>query len=111
MTFSYDVKMWEILVPTINRLTNKPYRVRYHRVWDEKVRELCGGLTIMPVIKGQWKSTEGKMYFDRMIPVRIAATEEQIRKIIDYTLEYYKELAVLCYMISDQVIVKHSNTE
>lgn len=44
--------MWEILVPTKSN-EGKPFRTRYHRVWDAKVREISGGLTILPVVKGQ----------------------------------------------------------
>lgn len=49
-----DKSIWEILVPTVNN-DGKPFKTRFHRVWDSKVRELVGGLTIMqPNIKGEW---------------------------------------------------------
>jgi hypothetical protein len=35
------------------------------------------------------------------------ATPEQIHDIIDMTLTYYDQLAVLAYKISDDVILKH----
>lgn len=104
--------MWEILVPTEKRLApGKFYRTKYHQVWDEKVRSISGGLTIMQPAKGQWVSPCGTLFVERMIPVRILATREQIEKIIDMTMEYYDQLAVLCYKLSDEVILKHrSNT-
>jgi hypothetical protein len=105
--------MWEILVPTEKRLppvgANKFYTTRYHRVWDAKVREITGGLTILTPAKGQWVSPDGETFIERMIPVRIVATRDQIEKIIGVTLEYYDQLAVLCYKISDEVILRSRN--
>lgn len=98
--------LWEILVPTL-RNNGKPIRVRFHNVWDEKIRSISGGLTICPVTKGQWISPSGTLFSERMIPVRIIATEEQISNIIDYTMKYYEQEAVLAYKISDQVILRY----
>ena len=100
--------MWEILVPTEKRLNpGKFYRTRYHQVWDQRVREIAGGLTILHPAKGHWVSPEGETFMERMIPVRIIATEPEISDIIDYTMMYYDQLAVLCYKISDHVILRH----
>lgn len=98
--------MWEILVPTM-RNDGRPIKTRFHRVWDEKVRAISDGLTIMPPSKGQWKSPNGKLFVERMIPVRIVATEEEIDKIIDMTIEYYEQEAVLAYKLSDVVKLKY----
>lgn len=103
-----ETLLWEILVPTEKCLQpGKFYTARYHRVWDSKVREITGGLTILTPAKGQWISPSGELFVERMIPVRIAATREQINEIIDLTLEYYDQLAVMCYKVSDEVIVRH----
>lgn len=101
-------QIWEILVPTEKRLQpGKYYTTRYHRVWDAKVRKITGGLTILTPAHGQWVNPETRELFkERMIPVRIMATREEIEKIIDITLKYYDQLAVLCYKISDEVILK-----
>lgn len=100
--------MWEILVPTVRRLEpNKYYSTRYHRVWDKKVRAITSGLTVMAPARGQWVNpVTGEFFNERMIPVRIVASREEIEKVIDLTLEYYDQLAVLCYKISDEVILK-----
>lgn len=100
--------IWEILVPTERRLEQgKYYTTRYHRVWDAKVRSITGGLTIMSPARGQWTNpSTGELFKERMIPVRIMATREEIEKVIDFTLKYYDQLAVLCYKISDEVILK-----
>ena len=100
--------MWEILVPTISN-EGKPYRTRYHRVWDEKVRAIAGGLTILRPAVGQWVSPEGELFKERMIPVRIMCNREQIEEIIDITIKYYDQLAVLAYRVSDDCILKYAD--
>jgi hypothetical protein len=102
-----DVSLWEILVPTVLN-DGTPVRTRYHRVWDARVRAISKGLTIMPPAKGQWVSPDGELFIERMIPVRIVASREEIEAIIDMTMAYYKQLAVLCYKISDTVILRHA---
>lgn len=95
--------LWEILVPTVRRIGGKPYRTRYHRVWDAKVRSITGGLTITPPSKGEWISNDGELFRERMIPVRIMCTVEQIEQISRMSLEYYDQLAIMYYKISDEV--------
>lgn len=127
--------MWEILVPTEKRVkspapnpndclyggdtwsvavTNwkikNSYSTRYHKVWDAEVRRITGGLTILTPAKGQWVSPDGELFSERMIPVRIVATRDQIDRIIDLTLLYYDQLAVFCAKVSDEVIIKHRTT-
>ena len=99
-------ELWEILVPTI-RNDGKPYRLRYHKVWDEKVRAISGGLTVMPVAKGQWVYKE-ELFTERMIPVRILATRPEMEQIVDMTLKYYNQIAVMAYKISSEVILKYA---
>jgi hypothetical protein len=103
-----NINLWEILVPTV-RNNGRPYRTRYHRVWDEKVRSITGGLTIMNPAKGQWVNKSGALFVERMIPVRIACTDEQIDTIINMTLKYYDQEAVMAYQISSKVIIKNAN--
>ena len=96
--------MWEILVPTKSN-EGKPFRTRYRRVWDSHVREISGGLTIMPVGKGQWLDGTILYHNERVIPVRIIATREEIEKIIKMTIVYYNQKAVLAYKLADEVIL------
>jgi len=55
--------MWEILVPTI-RQDGRPFHLRYHKKWDEMVRSISGGLTILTPVKGQW-IFEDKLFNER----------------------------------------------
>lgn len=98
------LNLYEILVPTQNN-EGKPYRKRYHRVWDEKVRKIGGGLTIMPPIKGQWMYN-GDIYEERMIPVRIACDPEYIDQIAEMTAKYYQQQAIMYYLISKEVVIR-----
>lgn len=98
--------MWEILVPT-EMNDGRKLRTRFHRVWDAKVREISGGLTVLTPAKGQWIAQDGKMYAERMIPVRIICTKEEIEKIIEFSMKYYEQLAILAYEISSNVILRH----
>ena len=98
--------MWEILVPTVRRANGKPYTTRFHRVWDAKVRSITGGLTVLSPAKGQWVAPDGELFAERMIPVRIMGTRQQIEQVIDHTIVYYDQLAVLCYKVSDEVILR-----
>ena len=96
--------LWEILVPTV-RNNGKPFRTRYHRVWDSKVRNITNGLTIMKPVLGQWVSKD-KTYVERMIPVRIACTKKQMDQIIDMTLIYYDQEAVMAHRVSEECIIR-----
>jgi hypothetical protein len=100
------IQLWEILVPTV-RKDGGFYTTRFHRVWDGKVREISGGLTVLHPTKGQWVSPSGELCIERMIPVRIACTEQQIEMISDITASYYQQEAVLYYRVSDKVVIKH----
>ena len=98
-------EVWEILVPC-TKPNGRPNRTRFHRVWDEKVRTITGGLTVCTPTKGQWVSPGGETISERMIPVRIVCTREQIDEIVDMTLVYYDQEAVLAYKISNEVILR-----
>jgi len=99
--------MWEILVPTI-RQDGRPFHLRYHKKWDEMVRSISGGLTILTPVKGQW-IFEDKLFNERMIPVRIISTRAEILEIVAMTKKYYEQIAVLAYRLSDDVILRHDN--
>lgn len=103
-----DIYLWEILVPT--EMVNdhgslRPIKTRFHRVWDQKVKNITGGLTIMAPAKGIWVNDEedGKEYRERMIPVKIMCSLDQIEMIASMTRKYYKQKAVLFYRVSDYV--------
>ena len=98
-------ELWEILVPA-NWNHGRKIDNYHHYNWDNQIRQITGGLTILPVNKGQWDH-ENEIYRDRMIPVRIACTEEQMKEIINLTLDhYFDQKAIMAYRISDKVIIQ-----
>lgn len=99
------MKLWEILVPTM--IGTNPVRTKYHKEWDAKVRAISGGLTILLPAKGHWISPANELFVERMIPVRMFSTKEQMEKIADITAEHYKQLAIMYYALSEEVIIKH----
>jgi hypothetical protein len=104
-----NLMLWEILVPTLHGISNTPVKVRFHRVWDAKVKEISGGLSILTPIRGIWLNPDHVEFKERMIPVRIACTEQQINQIADFTLVHYKQEAVMFYLLTDKVFIKNSN--
>ena len=98
--------LYEILVPT-NVNNHNPARLRHHRRWDDYVRKLSGGLTILRPATGQWVHQD-KLFVERVIPVRIYCTEDDIKKIIKFTLGHYQQIAVMAYKISSEVYIEYA---
>lgn len=99
--------MWEILVPTM-RPTGEPIKTRCHKAWDEKVRKITNGLTISAPAKGQWIDPRGELAVERILPVRILATDGEMNKIVDMTIKHYEQEAVLAYKISTEYILRYA---
>ena len=99
-----DSQLWEVLVPVADN-NGDEFPVEYHQAWDERVRELTGGLTIMRTAKGQWQDNEGNLFAERVIPVRVACDEGMVRQIMEHTLTHYGQLAVMAYQVSDKAII------
>ncbi|HII15094.1 MAG TPA: hypothetical protein HA362_02170 [Nanoarchaeota archaeon] len=100
--------LWEILVPKYSN-QGRQYPLKHHHLWDEKVREIAGGITILKSAKGQWVNTKGKLFAEKMIPVRVYCSKKEIGKIIRLTLEHYNQEAAMAYELSSNVkVVKRS---
>lgn len=99
-----EQKLWEILVPTV-RNDGRPFRLRYHRVWDERVKAISGGLTIVAPVKGTWISPSAEEFKERMIPVRIMCTRSEILEIATMSKSYYEQEAIMVYKVSDEVFI------
>lgn len=95
-------KLIEILVP----VTNHGVRIKkkHHRKWDAKISRIAGGLTLFKPKKGRWLSGS-KLFKEKMIPVRIAATNKEIKKIVKFTAKHYKQKAVMYHLVSKHVVI------
>jgi len=105
-----DNMMWEILVPVVDK-NEKKFDIEHHKAWDRYVIQITGGLTITKQAKGKWLSPLGSQFFEKMIPVRIICGEEEINKIVDFTIRHYDQEAVLAYKISSNVVLKYRPDE
>ena len=104
------MKLYEILVPTIYGDTMKPIRTKHHKRWDERVKKLSGGLTILTPGKGVWVH-EGVDYIERVIPVRIMCEEKTMKKIVDITLQHYRQKAVMYYVLSTECYIVNAKED
>lgn len=102
--------IWEILVPVYTNGigivvdSQIPFSIEYHQEWDRFVRLLTGGLTILRTGKGQWIDVESnELVEERMIPVRLAATQSDMEKIAEFTAGHYDQKVVMYYQLSDKV--------
>lgn len=97
-------ELWEIYVPTISN-EGKPFRTKMHKEWDTRVRRISNGLTIYKPALGQWVDNEtNELYVERVIPVRVACTKEEILKIMKITRDFYNQIDVLAYKLSSEVL-------
>ena len=97
------MELWEVLVPASSK--NGKFKYEHHKEWDKYVTDIAGGLTVLKTGKGEWVSPDGELFRDRVIPVRIACSREQIIDIIKFTKIHYNQLAVMAYKVSEDVII------
>lgn len=93
--------LWKILVPDEKGLT----------LWKNKVRTLAGGLTVVARTEGHWVSPFGETFVEPMWLVRIACDEETIEEVADLTANMFHQQAVMFYLVSDRVRLKHYEKE
>lgn len=98
-----DLKLYEVLVPTI--MNGVPVKTKYHKLWDQKIIALVGGISILHPLLGKWKSSTESVVNERMILCRIACKPAQVHEIIEITKKHYNQEAVMMYKISDEVII------
>lgn len=96
--------LFEILVPTKFEDTGKPVRLAHHREWDRVILRVSGGMTIVRSAIGRWVDNN-HLYEDRVIPVRIACTDKQMKEIAVFTKSHYRQIAVMYYRLSDDVYI------
>lgn len=100
------VYMWEVLVPC-QWNDGIPIRTRHHREWDKRVMKITGGQTIMPPAMGRWEDPDtGKVYFDRVIPVRIMCTEAQMVEVCNLVIQHYEQKAAMYFKLSDAACIQ-----
>ena len=96
--------LWTILVPRFSN-EGEEFDLQFHKLWDEKVKEISGGLTILRTAKGSWIDTDKKDFSEEMIPVMIRCTKKEIKKITNYTINYYNQKAIFYYLQSKKTYI------
>lgn len=60
----------------------------------------------MPPSKGQWiNERTGQLFHDRVIPVNIIATEDEMKKIATMTMKHYDQEAVMYFKLSEAAVI------
>ena len=90
--------LWEILIPAIGEESSK--------AWYSFVRQFSDGITILKDARGEWVSPNGITFEDYMIPIRIICTKDEIDLIVDFTVNFFDQEAVLAYKLSDDIILR-----
>jgi hypothetical protein len=104
MEIANDLKVWCILIPTL--MEGNFVRTRHHKVFDAYVRKITGGITIFAPGKGQWINPENdELVEERIIPVNIACNDDDLKKIVNFTIKHYKQDALMYYKVSDEVFI------
>lgn len=96
--------LYQIMVPC-NFNDGKPVKTRHHREWDRQIQQVLEtkGMTIGTPAKGKWvDKADGVQYIDRVIPVSIIASENEMKKIASITINHYKQIAVMYFKISNE---------
>jgi hypothetical protein len=100
-----ETPLWEILVPTVSN-SDRPFSVRHHRQWDQMVARIAGGMTLVLPVRGTWiEPTTGADFTERMIPVRIMCSREQIVEICKETARFYDQLAVFASLVATETVM------
>ncbi len=61
MLFRKSKRLYELLVLQYSN-EGREYLVEYYKIWDEKVREIARGLTILKPAKGHWVSPREELF-------------------------------------------------
>lgn len=99
------LKLWEILIPKTDysQFPFEDFSINHHNDWDNKVLAISGGLTIQREAIGLWVRGENNCIREKVIPVKIACADKDIRQIANFTKHHYKQDVVLYYELSNNV--------
>lgn len=95
-----ETRIYQILVPVCDN-DGKVFPMAHHWEWDSRVQEIAGGLTLMNSVRGRYLGGS----VERMIPVNIAATYDEMQQVTAYTLDHYQQEAVLFWLVADKAMI------
>ena len=98
-------KLFEILVPTrYGDMPDRPIRTKHHKEWDKFIRKISGELTLLTPAKGQW-IFESETFEEKVIPVRIFCSEADMKRIVNFSLDHYRQKAIMYYVVSNECFI------
>ena len=97
-----ETQLWCVYLP---KVSNEGVVFGPHNYTEimNSIQQLSGGYTIFPSANGVWRSTEGKMYSDEIIPVYFMATEEQAHDVASLAAKQLEQEAVMIFVVSNHV--------
>lgn len=66
----------------------------FHADFFYQVLSRTNGYSILPEVEGVWQPELGRICREKMIPVRIACTSEQIAEIAEFAKSHYDQEAI-----------------
>jgi len=91
------MQVYEVLIPLADN-SGRRFSRAHHSAWEAEVRKRAGGLSILPALEGQWVN-KGRVYRERIRPVRIACTARIIRQLALLAKQHYRQLSVLYHSV------------
>ena len=94
--------LWEVLVPLASN-DGVPFSEDHHEAFRRVVRGLPGnsGTTTRPAGDGDWQDGDtGKVYAEKMIPIRFRACKADAERIAEHARKFYGQIAVMAYKIA-----------
>jgi len=102
--------LYEILIPVVAN-DGQTFCAEHNECWRKMVRGLCNGLTVFQQVSGEWVSPNGQLFAEQMVPVRVLATANDIKRISDYSAKHYQQEAIMFHKVTDHVsIVDYTQT-
>lgn len=96
--------LWEILVPVASN-EGVRFPEDHHEAFRRIVRCLPGnnGTTTRPAGDGDWQDNDtGKLYEEKMIPIRFRACRADAERIAEYACKFYGQIVVMAYKIASE---------
>lgn len=70
------------------------FTTKHHRIFYKFILNLSKGYSVLNELEGVWQNEKGTIYQEKMIPVRIACTDEQIKEIAEFAKAHYEQEAI-----------------
>lgn len=100
------MKVYEFALPVENNDRTHRYTAERDK-WHAAAIELAGGCTRFPGVQGSWRDNDtGRLYFDRMVPYRVACDYQTSRKLLVLAFELFADqLAIFITEIGEATII------